>query len=336
MTALQVLRLAEIRKEHFLALQSLTNLRKLHLSCVSNRSNAEETAPSLADVLRNHSKLTSFSLSASKVDRLGKNVLTVFDSNTKLVHRLDPLSWSFLTRIQDLTLSERSFNYVSDNTFLEKLWDLTQLRRLSLSHIHLNSMAVGISKLPNLEFLYLFEATSVDPNNHNWIVDYNELVGLSKLTKLAILFSKIAYQTIEATAKLTQLRSLSHMVLDGTTFDLTPYSTLVNLTKIFLTLDGISDLPLKKMPNLEKLQMPWCQAVTQLKHLTNLRDLRLTDGSQDEHNEITFLPDLPWLRKLAISPSILPTECNIDLKDLTSLTYLHLSHSYKKKVSKGK
>lgn len=246
----------------------------------------------------------------------------------------DPFSWKIATRLRYLKLSALfSGNYTDfPSGFFSALWTLTQLRGLGLFNFVLDKLhpETGLSKLSNLEELEIFGCKLRDELLGEWIFDYNELLDLKKLTSLEIMDVNLNGKLIDIITKMTQLITLDLYEPQGD-YKLSPYSTLKNLTRIWIT-HGVYEsdpgLELSQMPNLEVVSIPWCQNVTQLGHLKKLRELALLDGSpvypQNDQN-IDFLNELETVKELNISALLLPGDGIVNMKGMTNLTDLDIS-----------
>jgi hypothetical protein len=338
LTTLQVLQHFTPTSAEATMLQNLTNLRELVVEYASITS-TQQRVISLDDLLKNHSKLTSFSVVASELHSLSKLLAVPFiTSINQCFSRLDPLSWTLLTRIQDLTLNELKSDYYTDNMCLSKLWSLTQLRKLSLSSTNQTAMETGISKLLNLEHLSIFAAKSKDYKKNYWILDYNELLDMRKLTCLSVMIVDMGEDMAHTFAKLTQLEHFDLLEINDTRYEIGIYSNLTNLKEVCLCVDIASSdrgLDVKNMTKIESITIPWCQNVSQLSHLKNLRELSLSHGNQDQHNGLLFLQDLPWLGDLSVAAEIIPSGGIVNFNGMTNLSYIHIYGADKAGVTKG-
>lgn len=308
LTTLQVLQRFTSTSAEATMLQNLTNLRELVVEYASITS-TQQRVISLDDLLKNHSKLTSFSIVAREL------------------HFLNPLSWTFLTRIQDLTLNEIRSDFYTDDMCLSKLWSLTQLRKLSLSSTNQTAMETGISKLLNLEHLSIFAAKSKDYKKNYWILDYNELLDMRKLTCLSVMIVDTGEDLAHTFAKFTQLEHFDLLEINDSRYEIGIYSNLTNLKEVCLCVDIASTdrgLDVKNMTKIESITVPWCQNVSQLSHLKNLRELSLSHGNQDQHNGLLFLQDLPWLGNLSVAAEIIPNDGIVNFNGMTNLSYIHI------------
>ena len=184
-------------------------------------------------------------------------------------------------------------------------------------------METGLSKLTNLEEFMIYSCTLRKRDNREWMINYNELLDLKKLTSLGIMDVKLNDTLIDIIANMTQLVQLDIIEFDRE-YKLSAYSTLKNLTNVEFSVDLLESDPgldFAQIPNLQVLSVPWCPRVTQLVHLKKLRDLSLHIGAQQKYEQmLDFLNELGPLQELFISDELLPSESIVNMKGMTNLT----------------
>lgn len=231
-----------------------------------------------------------------------------------------------MTRLRYLKLVNSSYNEIISNELVQQLWTLTQLRGLQLS-CYSEGLQSGISKLINLEELHINGCRSLHEDN-DWFLDYNELLDLQNLTRLALRSVELNHLHSNIITKLTNLVELD---LKGSHYDKAEFGAYSNLTKVTrLWFERIlidrSDpgLEFTQLPNLEILAIPPCKNVTQLGHLTKLRELYLGSGPE-ELRDLNFLTELTALQRLMIAADALPNDSIIlDFAHLVNLNYLEI------------
>lgn len=233
--------------------------------------------------------------------------------------------WEVMTRVQHLKLNERRYRKYFSSNFVTSIWTLTQLRGLSLSGGTNGSnslMASGISNLTNLEDLGIYGCKAKHTNN--LFIDYNKLLDLQKLTSLSILGLNDSHSNI--ISRLTNLQKLELFELTDEV-EIGNYSNLSKLTWIWFVLNTKKSDPgleFRKMPNLEFVAIPMCPNITQLVHLTNLRELRVDE--RHFTGNLRFLQELTTLQSLRITASeMLFKGDGVDLSLLTRLDHVHIS-----------
>ena len=215
--------------------------------------------------------------------------------------------------------------------FLSPLWTLTQLRGLtfySRGVVFLDQLEpeTGLSNLTNLEELELSDCRLIDMDNREWMINYNELSDLKKLTKLEITDVNAGDKLIDIIANMTQLVQLEISEILNHEHKLDSLSNLKNLTQISLDINlSKSDpgLNFAQMTKLEVVSVLWFPNVTQLIHSKKLRKLTLEEGYHKTNEQaLNFLNELGSLKELNIAASILPDDRIVDMKGMTNLMYL--------------
>ena len=235
-----------------------------------------------------------------------------------------------MTRLRLLSLTMDYPSPKFSAGYFSPLWGLTQLRGLGLSSIILDQPKPesGLSKLVNLEELDIYGCRLKDDDSGEWMIDYNELIDLKKLTMLSIMDVKMNEKLIDIVANMTQLLKL-YLYEHEDEYQLSVYSNLKNLTAIWFGYEIVESDPsldFTQMPNFEVVSIPWCPNVTQLVHLKNLRELFLRKGgSQNDDQKLNFLNGLQTLRELTLSAVLLPSDGIVDMKGMTNLMYLEIS-----------
>ena len=134
-------------------------------------------------------------------------------------------------------------------------------------------METGLSKLINLEALTIYACRLTDEDNNDWMLDYNELLDLKKLTSLEIMDVKLNDKLVDIIANMTQLVQLDIMEFGGE-YKLSPYSNLKNLTQIWFGLDIV-----ESDPGLDFTQMPNFDVVSIIGSFEEIARIILTNRS---------------------------------------------------------
>lgn len=207
-----------------------------------------------------------------------------------------------MTRVLDLTLSANGQPYSQDN-YIEELWNLTQLRKLSLYHICLDLAVTDsdLSKLTNLEELTIYRSESMNAQNNNWLLDYNQLSKMSKLIVLSI-YEESGWneQYSKIIANMTQLVELEapYNIIDADLF-----SKLTNLTKLWFTTKHENANPcpdLQRLTKLRNLSLTYCPNISNLVHLRRLQILWILEAEPTDEL-LDVLTQLTSLRYLTLS-----------------------------------
>ena len=236
-----------------------------------------------------------------------------------------------MTRLRYLNLTAHYSTTAYPARLFSTLWSLTQLRGLGLGSIVLDESESGLSKLVNLEELDIY-GCRLDYKSE-WMINYNELLDLKKLTMLRIMAVNRTEKLIDIIASMTQLLQLELYEEEEYENQLSVYSNLKKLTSLLFgneIVESDPGLDFTQMPNFKVISIPWCPNVTQLVHLKNLRELHLQKGgSQNDAQKLNFLNKLETLQELAIYAVLLPNDGIVDMKGMTNLMYLDINmHEY--------
>lgn len=246
---------------------------------------------------------------------------------------VDPFSWPIMTRLHYLKII-MAYSYDSSATFsegfLRPLWTLTQLRGLSLTRLIMdqNETESGLSKLSNLEEFKIHGCRLRSRENRKWVIDYNELLDLKKLTALEIMDVRPDEKLIDIVANMTKLIQLDIYEFIGEEYKFSPYSKLKNLKRMSFgcqILESDPGLEFTKLTNLEVLETPLCPTITQLVHLTNLKELSLVHRYSNETLSIDFLKDFVTLKELMLDVVLLNNDSIVDMKGMTNLMYIRIN-----------
>ena len=228
---------------------------------------------------------------------------------------LSPLSG--LTNLKYLTLLRNEVSDISALSGLTKLEGLT-LRANNISDI---SPLSGLTKLRWL---------SLGDNN---ISDISALSGLTSLTSLLLADYYDVYidenneNNISDISVLSGLTSLTYLSLENFPGNLSPLSSLTNLTRLELHGNNISNLsPLSSLTNLTRLELHGnnISDISVLSGLTSLTHLFLTNNPFSDISSLSSLTNLEYL--------VLTYNNISDISPLSSLTtnlrtYLVLRHN---------
>lgn len=184
-------------------------------------------------------------------------------------------------------------------------------------------MESGISNLTNLEDLGIYGCKA--EHDDKWFTDYNQLLDLQKLKRLTLMDVDLNESHANIISRLTNLAHLELFELDREGV-LSVYSNLTKLSGLWFSLELNKldpGLEFRQMPYLEMVTIPMCQNVTQLAHLSKLRELCLLSGGNT--TDLSFLKDLSTtLQKLTLVAEVLPTDAFVDLSPMTNLNYIEL------------
>lgn len=203
------------------------------------------------------------------------------------------------SRLQDLYLNH---NLIAD---LSSLSGLKKLYRLELNHNEILSDLSPLSRLPNLNILF---------------ITGNIISDLSPLTELTTLYDLYMRQNIiEDLSPLSDLHNLRYLVIgDNLITDLTPLKDLKKLEFIRMSGNPPADLtPLSGLMSLRSIHS-WGTPILDIAPLKDLPKLRVLDICGGEISDISALAEMTNLTEIYLVGN--------DITDISSLASLpHLT-----------
>ncbi len=222
--------------------------------------------------------------------------------------------------LQNLTeLKSVSLKYIASSDIdVSCLQPLVKLESLTLEYFNSIKNVSFLQTLVNLRTLKLISVKK--PINMNFI---RKLVHIETLS-----LKFLEVQTHEAITCLPNLRNVEILhVLNGDLIRFPPLSTIQSLlySGRYYTYQHLQTLA--HLEHLEYKVDPDCCYISWIRHLTNLKSLKIDKGGYHRITDISFLQYLTRLQSLSLSFTNISVTDNSHMLCLTELTHLEISCS---------
>lgn len=308
-------------------LSKMANLRSLTLNGYQiGDLSPLTTLPSLEHLALRDIQINSNLTSLGKMNNL---------SNLELVRcyptGLGGFDLSPLGSLSNLTMLNISESRIED---LSPLNGLTNLWQLILNEIQINQVGdLSPGHLPDLTVTVLNmdgSQETLDLGTVETAGEYITIQGKQYSTDLEeLVINEATNDDLLLLGKMANLKtlSLSSSFNDNSVSDLTPISSLNNLTALSVNCYKLSDIsPLSGMTNLTTLELSGNEINdwTPISDLTNLKELRLFSGNPDKPIDLTLISNMANLTTLDITNDYFTNLTSIST--MANLTELYLSN----------
>lgn len=266
------------------------------------------------DLLKTH-QLKTLMVCRSTIDNLPECVYGLQHLHVSHCVIADISLLQNLTDLKSLTLnSVESLRPTYDLSFLQ---GLVKLESLTLEYLNSMRNISVIQKLVNLRTLKLCEWKET--------INIDFIRKLVNIETLSLKFLDI--QMTKAIACLPNLRNVEiHDLYRGNLTCLESLSTVRTLSYHGEYYTCYSIQTLTQLEHLEYQVDPHCCYISWIRHLTNLKSLKI-DGGSHTITDISFLQNLTRLQSLSISFTNISVTDNSHMLCLTELTHLEISCS---------